>query len=459
MGVLLMYLTMCAVQHELSAPAQEVGEVAPPVSAEPEKIWALRDCLAYALENSPRLAAEQHRLAGAEEAVNEAAAADDVRIGLEGSGFLQGPELSIRLPEGPPVVVKPPRQGSLSLRLALPLDINRRLRHTRQSTRLSAAAQAERYRQALQQLILDVTTAYYRVLAAEAAVAGAAEGLRRAEGDLRTVQAQQAAGVATAAQVSASEAALAAAEQRVAETGGSLTDSRAWLATAIGVPADDCPELLDESLSLSADLTWEQARDVALAQRPELTALALSAQALGASADAVQASLQPSLTLMSSEALLEPPTGFAARESWQVGLAFSWPVGDSSRVEAQARGIEESREATLEELAAARLGVESEVQRAITRLAVLEKRLAADEAGLAEAQVRLGQAQVRHDAGTASAHEVVRAEAARAAALATLRCDRCEHSIALAAWARALGILDRLLISEASAELGGEAPR
>ena len=421
--------------------------------------WTLADCLAYALEHAPRLEAERHRIGAAEQSTREAESASAPRVGVSGSAAAQGAVVRINIPGMPgPVTVKPPMQAGLSVQVALPIDISHRLRHTRQAARFSEAAQRDMYRQAVQQLLLEVTTGYFRVLGAQALTEAARADLVRTEGDVRLVSARQDAGAATPADVALAESARARAAEAVASTEGAAADAQANLATLIGRRADEAPELVDEPLALDWSLEWEQARDVALEERPELAALSMGARALGASADAVHASSRPSLSL-GAMAGLSTPTAFSSDQEWRIGLSFSWPLSDGGATDAQESRLHESQAAALKDLEDTRLRIELQVRAAITNLSVLGERITADEAALARAETALRQVQARQAAGAARRQDVVTAEAARASALAVLKRDRCDRSVSLAEWGRALGVLDKLMTVDGDATAPEEAIR
>ncbi len=137
----------------------------------PREPWGLVECIEYALANSPRLKAEEHRLSAAGETVREADSADDLKLGLDAAAAVQRPALNLNIPNVGPVVVRPPRQGSVSVQAALPIDISGQYRYIRRAARYSERAQREQYRQ-MQQLLLEVIDGYYGVLMGESTVRG-----------------------------------------------------------------------------------------------------------------------------------------------------------------------------------------------------------------------------------------------------------------------------------------------
>ncbi len=419
------------------------GQEAPLAAQAPEP-WGLADCIRYAVEHSPRLHAERHRLRAAREAVAEARAGDDARTVVQGTGAAQAPELSITLPEDRVVRVSPATQASLSISTVLPLDVSHYWRYRRDGATESASAQAEQLRQAAEQLVLDTITGYYRVLMAAAGLDAAREAVGVAEAELARTRARLAAGVATPALLAVAESALTDARTKLTALELAFADANAFLATTLGLPTEQAPPLLDAPLELDTSTPWEEARDLALQERPELAGLVHSAAALGATAQAIRASTKPSLSLSAGGGLNTPGSLASPTRSLRAGLAFSWPLGGNGSARAQARSAEERREAVLQDLEQTRLLVETKVYTAISRLEEVAATLEADRSALAEAEALALQTRLRHEAGVATAQEVAARACAVSAARARLHADECDQSLARAEWARALGILSRL---------------
>lgn len=418
----------------------------------PREPWGLVECIEYALANSPRLKAEGHRLSAAGETVREADSADDIKVDLDAAAAVQGPALNLNIPEVGPVVVRPPRQGSVAVQAALPIDISGQYRYIRRAARYSERAQREQYRQAMQQLLLEVIDGYYGVLMGESAVRAAEATVSEAEEGLRVARSLRDAGAATDLEVTFAEADLASRMEDLAKAQGGVADGRAHLAALIGLRADGCPELRDDALSLEASLEFEQARALALDERPEIRALSWMAMSLGASAEAVHRSTRPRLSLGALAQAVSPTTAFTPGANWQLGLSFSWPISDGGAADAREARERENRDAVLRDLEDVRLLTEVQVHAAGTRLEVLTQRIAAGRATLSSADAALERIQARELAGAARPLDVLKARAARAGASAALDRDLYERSIALAEWARALGVIDKLIVPETALE-------
>ncbi|MBD3176008.1 MAG: hypothetical protein GF320_12585, partial [Armatimonadia bacterium] len=401
---------------------------------------------------SPRLEAEDHRLRAASESVREADAADDPKVGLDASAAAQGPPITLQIPNAGSVTVRPPMQGSVSVQAALPIDLSGQLRYIRRAARYSERGQRERYRQAMQQLLLEVIDGYYRVLAASSGVDAAGARVTEAGEALRVAESLRSAGAATDTEVALAEAELASSREALAQARGGVADARAALAALIGLRADQCPELRPDALTLDTGLEFEAARALALDQRPELRALAWTARSLGASAEAIHRSTRPSLSLGALAEATTPSTAFAPAGSWRVGLTFSWPISDGGAADAQEAQRRETRQAVLRDLEDVRLMTEVQVHAAGTRLTVLADEIAASRAALDSAQAALDRVMARADAGAARPLEVLRARSARAGAEAALDRDVYERSAALAEWARAVGVIDRLIVPDMAME-------
>lgn len=422
--------------------------VAPLLAQGPEQPspWDLSQCLRYAMEHSPRLQAEAHRVQAAEEGLTEARAGDDPRTVVSGGATAQAPAIAIRLDEGRVVQVNPATQASLAVQAVLPLDVSHYWRSRRIGASHAWEAQRESYRQAEEQLLLDTVTAYYRVLTAQAGVAAAREATALAESEYARMEARLAAGAVTPAQVTVAQSARSDARARVVAVETALRDARALLATTLGLPAEQAPEVVDAPLELDTSVPWEEARDVAIQERPELKALSHTAGSLGASADAIRASQKPSLSLTAGAGLATPGGLSSPSRSIRAGLSFSWPISGNGAARAQARSAEQRQQGVLQDLDQTRLAVETQVYTAIDRLSSLAAALEADRASLVEAEALARQARLRLSEGMATAHDLAAREVAVTAAAAKLRSDECDVSVARAEWARALGILSRLVL-------------
>jgi outer membrane protein TolC len=149
---------------------------------------------------------------------------------------------------------------------------------------------------------------------------------------------------------------------------------------------------------------------------------------------------------------VNPTTAFTSDTNWQLGLSFSWPISDGGTADAREARERENRDAVLRDLEDVRLLTEVQVHAAGTRLEVLTQRIAAGRATLSSADAALERIQARESAGAARPLDVLKARAARAGASAALDRDLYERSIALAEWARALGVIDKLIVPETALE-------
>jgi outer membrane protein TolC len=427
--------------------------VVPPLLAqtpEPPSPWDLSRCLRYAMKHSPRLQAEAHRVQAAEEGLTEARAGDDPRTVVSGGATAQAPAIAIHLDQGRVVQVAPATQATLAVQAVLPLDISHYWRSRRIGASHAWEAQRESYRQAEEQLLLDTIAAYYRVLTAQAGRGAAHEALAVAESEYARMEARLAAGAATPALLTVAEAARVEARGDLVSVETALRDARAVLATTLGLPLEEAPEVVDAPLELDTSMPWEEARDVAIQERPELKALSHTAGSLGASADAIRASQKPSLSLTAGAGLATPGGLSSPSRSIRAGLSFSWPISGNGAARAQARSAEERQQGVLQDLEQTRLGVETQVYSAIDRLTSLAAALNADRADLTQAEALARQARLRLAEGMATSQDVAARECAVTAATARLHADECDLSVARAEWARALGILSRLVLQPAA---------
>ena len=131
------------------------------------------------------------------------------------------------------------------------------------------------HNQVVQDVVLDVASAFYRYVSARALRDAAGSDLAGAEANLEAADRRHAAGLATVADVLQARTAVSQARLALQQAQGDMQVIRGALATAMGLPADLPLEAaaLDEEIPVSAaGATIDAALARALAERPELLA-------------------------------------------------------------------------------------------------------------------------------------------------------------------------------------------
>src|SRR5262249_42781192 len=157
----------------------------------------LLQALAIALERSPRLRAAGAAVAQARAGVREARSAGLPNANLQAGATVQGPEASIRMPNGLSETFQPGQTEQVGVSRQVPLAVSGRVRAWTRGARhgeRAAAAEQDAERQAV---IRDVAYAYLDALEADELAAVAAAQVAQAALRQRFASVRLAAGTAT----------------------------------------------------------------------------------------------------------------------------------------------------------------------------------------------------------------------------------------------------------------------
>ena len=321
------------------------------------------DAVARAVEASPRLARFRSLEAAADAELRAARAGRLPEVELQASYTRNSdvPELSIPQPVGPPQVIFPniPNNYGTRLGLALPLSAGGRISGRIAAGEDGRAAAEHDRRAALGDLVLEVKTAYWRLVTAREAAAVLGEAIKAFEAHLADSRNRERFGMVARNDVLAVQ---------VERDGAELDRLRAESAAQVG-EADlrrllDLPpgtgveptEPLDEALPTDEDL--EALVVEALAARAERSSLASRARAADAQADVERGARLPQVSLGAGYDLARPnreilPPSDEWNDTWDVGVRLSWSVFDGGRRsagEARARAQAEAVRHQLAEL-------------------------------------------------------------------------------------------------------------
>ena len=407
---------------------------------------SLGEALAYALNHNPRIAAATSRVAQAEAGVSLSGSLARPAVTLRASGRLQGPvqQIDIPIPGGQTVKITRPDQASASIGVVWPLWTGGRVSAAVDAARAQVGAAEADLQQATEQLLYEVGAAYYRVLYSHRQRDEAEATLARAETDAQTAATRQRAGVLTAAEVAAAEAALRRAQQQLAAAANAIDDAEEHLNQFLGRPLDTPVALVDEPVEFELPSEPDQPA-VALSSRPELLALEHRQEAAEAAIAQARAERNPTVSA-AAQAGWQTPTEVMEAHSEFIGLEFSWPILSSPdpgarrrQAEASARELAETRE-NLETLIA------TQVAESARRVADAQEALAAAEEALRAASEARREVAARYQAGAATGQQLVAADSANEEAAARRDQARYTLSAALLAQARALGLMRTLAL-------------
>jgi len=375
-------------------------------------------------------------------------------VSLQGAGLLNGPPLTFpRDAEGESTVV-PRSRVRMELTVETPLF---------QAGAASAARRAHAevtaadlgYEQALADVRRDVKHAYFALLAAEAGLAVAQEGLEQARAHRRLVDDLVQAGRAARIDQLQGDVEVEQAATAAADAGDARDLAAAVLRRLLGQPAH--PEAGTRASALAPLAVApvgepgpppDEARALAAAERrPDIRALAAQVEVAQAGARLARSQAAPAVNLAAGYAL-QTPSAFVARSSWNTALTLVVPLGVGTRAKADAREAAARADAARVALEELRQGAALEVRQALSAIRSAHRRRESAARTVAAAEEALRISELRFQAGRATSLEV-------AAARASLNRARLDALRALYDWHTGLADLEHAT-GEPSATLGSE---
>jgi outer membrane protein TolC len=328
--------------------------------------------------------------------------------------------------------------------LQWPIYTAGRLDALERAARNEATASSDDVITARQDVILDITRAYWALVSAGAAVTVVEESVRRLDAHLQDVRNQLAAGLVPPNDVLTVEAQESRQRMFAIQARGNRDVAAAELARLAGLPAGTAIEAAAAlEPPASEPLEIEVLVDAAKRQRPERAALVKRVAAAKERSRAAAAGLKPTVAIGGGVDYARPNPHIFPREdrwraSWDASVNASWPVFDGGRAHAEVAEAAALARAAEERLADLDATLALEIRQRITDLrSSLAAIAAADDSvrSASEARRVLGD---RFRAGVATSTDVLDAQVAALQA----ELDRTQ-AIASARLARAR--LDRAL--------------
>jgi len=290
-------------------------------------------------------------------------------------------------------------------------DDRQRVATTSASLRHDLASYAVDQRSA--DLVLSVTQAFGRVLAAQAAQRVARTGTESAREDLAHAERRRDVGMATEADVLSLRVHVADLEQRAIQAGGDLAVAVAELNHLTAAPIDRQFVAVEPAFPGTDSPKLDRAALVAQAieARPELRSSDVSKRLADVARQGARAALIPSVAAQASVDV--SGTSFADRaSSWVFGGELRWSFSTGGAELARLKQAAEAASQARMALDEARSNVEVEVVSAINRLEAARARQAVGAASVDQARESQRIVRDRFEAGLAGVDDVLRASAA-----------------------------------------------
>lgn len=268
------------------------------------------------------------------------------------------------------------------------------------------------YDKVLQEVLLDTTNSYYKVLQARNTVKLTKESVERLQAHLVNVQAQFSVGTVAKVDVLRSEVELADAEQEFIKAQNDYDLAVAKLNNVIGIP-------LETEISLKEELEYkpyteslENCLAYALEHRPDIHAAKLNVAAADDAVKVAGADYLPKVYLNATNSWSGENFPGNDKSTWMVGASMNMNVFDSGIT---AGNVSKARSELYKQQEVERqlvLAVNLEVKSAYLNLREAEKRIGTAKVAVVKAEEDYKIAQVRYSAGVGTNIDVMDSQVA-----------------------------------------------
>lgn len=415
------------------------GSAAPP---EP-RVVSLEDSIAIAMQHSRAIAAAEERLRQAQAQIGIAKAPSNLQTRIDGTVTRVDRKSTISIPG--PTGVQSVTTGSLysrsaSMGISQAIDISGGLRASRRLARSGADIAALDLERTREQTTLDVKTAFYQVLRAQAGLSVAQATVASLEEHLRQVLAFYEAGTVAQYDVLKAEAQVANARQGEIAARNAVDLAKAALNNTMGIDVATPLQLTHEEPVRIIRPDYQESLALAYERRVEVQQADENVDLAQAGVSLAQAGARPTLGVGANINWNGDTTAFNPRAvQWNASAVISYPLLDGglarSRVD-EARANVAGARVTQEEV---REGVALEVQQAILSLREAAERMEAADRNVTQAAEALRLAKLQYREGLTTAIEVTDAQALLTQAESNQVNARYDYLVAQARFERATG--------------------
>jgi outer membrane protein len=255
----------------------------------------------------------------------------------------------------------------------------------------------------VQTVFFSIGQDYFAALQARHALIAANDSLRLARVQEELVNAQYKAGLAAKADVLTAQFPMAQAQLKVAQTQYGEQLALATLLNAMGLPATQSVQLVDDtSTNGAAPATVDQVLAVASISRPDLLAAQASAKSADLSVRAASLARFPLISATASDgASGTAPNVSGGRNgnSYSYGVGLSFPLYDGGALHSQTVQAQAQASIAAANLKTAELGVSLTVQQAFLNLETATASVTAANAELANARTVLDVTNAQYKSG------------------------------------------------------------
>ncbi|HBA83907.1 MAG TPA: hypothetical protein DCZ95_07435 [Verrucomicrobia bacterium] len=307
------------------------------------------------------------------------------------------------------------------------------------------------FNQSIQDVLLGVETAYYRLMSAQSNIEATESSVKDALMVLETAQERKNTGVGTQLEVLQAQTSYDQALYNQAGAKGQLKIAQGVLAQAVGAPADTAIEAISPSMEVPDGLAVEDLKqliDDAMQRRPDIAALRATLAAREANIRIAGSSLWPSLYFNGSvnRDYFSSQSGKEMQDddwSYLAGLSLQWTFFDGFQTVNARRAAREQAESVREQLKQAELAAGGDVWNRFFVYDTALQKHKFSRALLDSSEAAYELALSSYKAGLQSILDLLNAESQLAQARSQYVAARQDAFIALANLAHAAGLLEK----------------
>lgn len=291
-----------------------------------------------------------------------------------------------------------------------------------------------------QQVRLDATTAYFKLLQTRNLMELNRESVDRLAAHLANVKLKHQAGTVAKTDVLRSEVELADAEQSLIRAENNHQLALASLNHVLGLPLD-AEIAVKEVLSYkTAVVVLPDCVEYALKHRLEVGQAKASVAAAGQSVNIAASGYRPTVTATAATGWNDEDFPGMHNHNWSIGITANYSIFDSGLTKSKVKQADAAVAAASAQERNTRDSVELEVRQAYLNLKEAEKRIATNQVAVGKAEEDYQIAQVRYRSGVGTNLDVIDAQVALTQAKTNHVQALYDHNVSRAQLDKALGV-------------------
>ena len=299
-----------------------------------------------------------------------------------------------------------------SIDMTLPLYTGGKLEGTIDNAKLAVKVADLGVTDTQQQIKLNATTGYYKILQTRNLVILNGESLDRLTEHLKNVEAQYNAGTVAKTDVLRSEVEKADAEQNLIIAKNSYELAVSNLNNIISLPLATELSVKDELKYQKYDKTMEECIAVSLNNRPDLAQSKTNVEIAKTNIKVAESGNKLTIAATASEKWHDSDFPGTENNTWTIGISANYNLFDAGLTKAQVKGAGAELTKATEQLRQVKDSVQLEVRQAYLNMLEAEKRIDTSKVAVVKGEEDYKIAQVRYSAGVGTNLDVIDSQVA-----------------------------------------------